>query len=554
MATYYVRSTGNDSNNGLAPSLSWATIGKALGATGITSGDTVYIAPGTYRETLTISGNYFNPVNVYGDPTCAYFPGSTPGDVRITNHLSGDNAAATNTAIMSATNKFNLNFKNLYFDNGAANTACFSSTGTTALTFDKCVFVGGGGISLGTNLPNGPDLNVTNCIFELTGQATPFGIFASYATGATITKQMYIYNCLARVNYNPNFATFAMIQGAGPVSSMIGGTIANCTLAGFQYGGAVRIEYNIPGGPSRPFSIRNSIIYGSGTAMYGGAGGAGTVVEDYNRIIFGSRSNVNAGSNSVTAGAIGLDFGFKTLTGVEVNYPMSSSNSANVNIGFGITAGGGTTTDMFGLSWSTGRPDAGSLGYKVLSQIGQYNPTQTNNSSISFPQNSTSKSINLYLGSIGLSSNTSGLQIFYTRQNSTPTNITLAYQTPTGAWTSGGFAEIDSSTAPGYYRLDIPNAALASGVPSVLLGVKGTNNFVSSNLLIDLQNSQIDLTQSIPTSNTPNTVGDALNAARAQGFGKWVITGTSLNLYAPDGTTIIRSFTLNSATEPTSRI
>jgi hypothetical protein len=48
MATYYVsNSGGSDSNNGLGPDASdatnkpWLTIGKALGASGISSGDTV---------------------------------------------------------------------------------------------------------------------------------------------------------------------------------------------------------------------------------------------------------------------------------------------------------------------------------------------------------------------------------------------------------------------------------------------------------------------------------------------------------------------------------
>jgi hypothetical protein len=63
----------------------------------------------------------------------------------------------------------------------------------------------------------------------------------------------------------------------------------------------------------------------------------------------------------------------------------------------------------------------------------------------------------------------------------------------------------------------------------------------------------IDLTQGIPTTNTAQTVGDALNAARAQGFGKWVLNGTTFNLYASDGNTIVRSFTLDNPTSPTQR-
>lgn len=64
---------------------------------------------------------------------------------------------------------------------------------------------------------------------------------------------------------------------------------------------------------------------------------------------------------------------------------------------------------------------------------------------------------------------------------------------------------------------------------------------------------KLDLTQSVPTSNTAQTVGDALNAARAQGFGKWVLSGTTLTLYAADGTTVVRTFTLDSGTSPTQR-
>lgn len=68
-----------------------------------------------------------------------------------------------------------------------------------------------------------------------------------------------------------------------------------------------------------------------------------------------------------------------------------------------------------------------------------------------------------------------------------------------------------------------------------------------------LANSAVKFDQAVPTSNTSQTVGDSLNAARAQGFGKWVKSGTSLVLYAPDGTTPVRTFTLDQDTFPTSR-
>lgn len=65
----------------------------------------------------------------------------------------------------------------------------------------------------------------------------------------------------------------------------------------------------------------------------------------------------------------------------------------------------------------------------------------------------------------------------------------------------------------------------------------------------------LDLTQEIPLSNVSNSVGDCLNAARAQGFGNWVIDkiAKTLTLYGPDGTTNVHQFNLDSITAPTSR-
>lgn len=64
---------------------------------------------------------------------------------------------------------------------------------------------------------------------------------------------------------------------------------------------------------------------------------------------------------------------------------------------------------------------------------------------------------------------------------------------------------------------------------------------------------QLDYEQELSLSPTVGTVGEALAAARAQGFGKWSISGSAFRIYAHDGTTLIKEFTLNSATSPTSR-
>jgi hypothetical protein len=181
------------------------------------------------------------------------------------------------------------------------------------------------------------------------------------------------------------------------------------------------------------------------------------------------------------------------------------------------------------------------------------NNDKTISSSITIAPGSTSQSIETYLGLTGITYQTSGLQAYYVRNRSVPVQITLVNQTNDGSWTSGGFAEINSTTMPGLYRLDVPNAAFASGSSDVTIHVRGVTGGDESIVTVNLAYTQVDMTQSVPTSNTAHTLGDALNAARAYGFGKWVISGATLSLYASDNTTVIKTFTLDSGSYPTSR-
>ena len=122
MATYYVRVDGNDANTGLGSSTAqaWQTISKALGATGIGSGDTLYIAPGTYRQgsAVTVGGTYSAMTYVYGDPTGAQFTGVPAGLVRITTFTPSDTSASSSVIAISATSKSNLTFANLLVETG----------------------------------------------------------------------------------------------------------------------------------------------------------------------------------------------------------------------------------------------------------------------------------------------------------------------------------------------------------------------------------------------------------------------------------------------------
>lgn len=174
--------------------------------------------------------------------------------------------------------------------------------------------------------------------------------------------------------------------------------------------------------------------------------------------------------------------------------------------------------------------------------------------SITIKSGTTSRTEYIYLNTTGYTFSSTGLSASYVRAGSARVTVPLISQTVTGAYTSGGFCEIDATNMPGLYRLDVPNAIFNTGVKTAALEIINTTTndrqLISYNFTQDMT---IDLATIIPYTNTAQTVGDALNAARANGFGKWVISGTTLSIYAPNNTTVLKTFTLDSIITPTSR-
>jgi hypothetical protein len=182
-----------------------------------------------------------------------------------------------------------------------------------------------------------------------------------------------------------------------------------------------------------------------------------------------------------------------------MNYQqMWTSLQGGPNIAFG-TATGAPAADLYGVTWTGASPDAGSGAYRVInstpSQIAYNGGNERNASAITIAPASTSQSIELFLGATGLAFNTAGLAAYYVRNQAAPVAITLVTQTPTGAWTSGGFAEISSSLVPGVYRLDVPNAAFAAGASDVTIVVRGASGTNGAVLTVTLSSGGLTAAQ-----------------------------------------------------------
>lgn len=74
----------------------------------------------------------------------------------------------------------------------------------------------------------------------------------------------------------------------------------------------------------------------------------------------------------------------------------------------------------------------------------------------------------------GLTYATAGLNLQYFRTDTGVMPIAPVTQTVADAWVAGGFVEVDSTTAPGLYRVDLLNGLFVDGPPQVGLSITGT--------------------------------------------------------------------------------
>lgn len=119
----------------------------------------------------------------------------------------------------------------------------------------------------------------------------------------------------------------------------------------------------------------------------------------------------------------------------------------------------------------------------------------------------------------GIAFNAAGLTAYYARNGAAATAITLVTQTAAGAYSSGGWVEVDATNMPGVYRLDVPNTALASGVDSVVVTVKGAAGMVQVSKEVQLTSINLQDAVRMGLTSLPNANAEAAGGLFTRGSG-----------------------------------
>lgn len=144
-----------------------------------------------------------------------------------------------------------------------------------------------------------------------------------------------------------------------------------------------------------------------------------------------------------------------------------------------------------------------------------------------FAPGDTSKTVDIFLpdsssttgaGLAGLVFNTASLACYYRNTaTGTVTAITLATQTVAGAWSSGGFKELDATNAKGMYRFDIPNAVLASAGDGFIY-FYGATNLAPTPVQISVGYVPANAVQLAGTNQTARDIGASVLVGDKTGF------------------------------------
>ncbi len=340
MTDHFIRKTGSDSNNGLSAGAAWLTIGKALLAGGLSSGDTAYVGAGIYREAITVGITPTGTTSIIGD-----VDGSKTGDageVRWTAYTTNDTTVANAVAACKLNGKNFLSFGNLHLVGGnPATGSCIdgqSVAGSHDLTFTKCAFTPGSNsgarlIGLTATVDLAANYAFDSCWFGPTGNAGSVFITAPTSTVADYNLASTFKNCTWVGGPNeggPNLAS------SGANSFKGGGvTLENCTLfcATVTVNGSLSVAY--------PLLLSNCVIHSmdSGASPVT-ASAIGQIVEDYN-VIWSPSARVKTGNGPFSQATFNystlFSYGQEVIWGGQLR-PFGTPLAGSPMLGFGNAA------------------------------------------------------------------------------------------------------------------------------------------------------------------------------------------------------------------------
>lgn len=244
MPTYYVRTDGNNSNDGLSPGAAKLTIQAAVNLA--VAGDTIYVAPGTYREMVTLasSGSSGSPITLEADVTGEH-TGDDAGLVIITGHDTDTSGAARANGIYTA-NRTWWTIRGFTLA-GFTGDAILLGDGSTAnsfegMTIEQCAVSNRNGAAINLryvagSTPSVQGARIRDCVlFSFRGNNTLVLTHENNST-ANVPVDLLVERCLIwSVNTGNAGAVATVTTGTNLTNSISGITFKQCTVFGSQYG------------------------------------------------------------------------------------------------------------------------------------------------------------------------------------------------------------------------------------------------------------------------------------------------------------------------------
>jgi hypothetical protein len=288
MTTYYVDPTnGNDSDDGLSWANAFLTLNGAEDEP-VAAGDTVYVGPGVYRESLTldIDGSSGNPITYIGDTTGENTDG-VGGVVRITGSDNDQSTTRNRCLDDNFGTRDYRTFRGFLIDMAASEGVLCSGNNWI---IEDCIFMHNTSYDVRFHGASQSTNTVRRCVFLNGG--TSWNAAVNFAHSSTVDNTAQVVeNCLIINGYNRY----------GVRSTRIGGiTVRNCTFYGGSRGTYIDTALTV----GQTFAVNNCIIQNCNIGL--NATTVAEMPEDYNTIYgcLTARQNVNVGGNSVAYPAL----------------------------------------------------------------------------------------------------------------------------------------------------------------------------------------------------------------------------------------------------------